>query len=161
MRSLTTRSLAVVAGAVTLASGAVVLPGVANAQAIEPTFSATPTTVVPGDVVTFTATGCAGTDEYPQDDLSVIVANIGGGVQLSTDETGTASGPWTVEAGFGPGQYEFTATCGAEVEGDFVPLFDYESTVTLTVAAPATTSTTTAPAPAAAAAATVTPAFTG
>jgi hypothetical protein len=159
MRTTLKRTIGLTAGSLALVAGAIVVPGMADAQAVDPTFSATPTTVVPGDVVTFTATGCVGTLEYPQDDLSVIVANIGGGVQLSTDEAGTASGPWTVEAGFGPGSYEFTATCGADVEGDFVPLFDYETTVTLTVGAPATTSTTAAPA---AATATATrPAFTG
>ncbi len=159
MRTTVKRTLGLTAGSLALVAGAIVAPGLADAQAVDPTFSATPTTVVPGDVVTFTATGCAGTEEYPQDDLSVIVANIGGGVKLSTDETGTASGPWTVEAGFGPGEYVFTATCGADVGDDFVPLFDYETTVTLTVGAPATTSTTAAPAAAAATA--TAPAFTG
>ena len=165
MRTLTTRSLAVAAGALALAGGAVVVPGMAGAQASDPQFSATPTTVVPGDVVTFTATDCSGTEQYPQDDLSVIVANIGGGVKLSTDETGTASGPWTVAAGFGPGTYVFTATCGADVGADFVPLFTYDTTVTLTVGAPspttAPTTPTTAPAAVAAKAATTSPAFTG
>ncbi len=168
MRTTTKRAMAAAAGTLALAGGALVIPGIANAQVSDPTFVATPNPVTIGETLTFSVTGCIG-ESYPLDQIYMAVTTAQGQnfVGLAQpDAEGNASFALPIpndpnEAGTFP----FEATCyqSADNGQTTVGLVDYDS-ITVTIAAPTPTTvapTPTTAAPAAAQAATTSPAFTG
>jgi hypothetical protein len=149
--------------------GAAVVVGIsalapsASAQ-VEPALTLSPTTVMPGETFTLTATGCV-VEGVPQEELAVVWIyefDLLGGV-LPTDAEGTATATGTADASHAP-ELRIGASCvRTTVEGPEAIVFRYETQFLAVVVPTTTTSTSTSPttsgtAPAAVVAA---PAFTG